>query len=84
MRKTELVTMRVSLSGWFDTGAITASTSVAHHEYIPDGPTGKRLGQREEIVGWMGEIFMTEASEQEVTRHIMKAFDAFTTRMALP
>ena len=84
MHETDLVTMRVQLDGWFDTGATSANLSVARYHYVPDAPTSKRLSERHELFGYLGEVFLNGQTEADLTRHLTKAFSTYTTAMLLP
>jgi len=84
MRKTKLVTMHASLNGWMDTGATSLAITVARHNYEPEGPIGKRLTEREEIVGYTAEIFLSEMVEQDITNRLLKAFSEYSTALLLP
>jgi len=84
LRDTDLITLRASLTGWFDTGSTTANLSVARYHYRPALPTSQRLSERHEIMGYVGEVFLDEFSETDLNRHMVEAFSRFTTAMLLP
>jgi len=84
MRDTRLVVMHASLTGWLDTGSTTMASSVARYRYRPDGAKGTHLTEREEILGYNAELFLTESVEQDISMRLVKAFSEYSTAMALP
>ena len=84
MPPTDLIVMRATLHGWFDTGSTTAEVNVGKYHYEPEAAVSKRLSERHELFGYSGECFLSETVEQDLTRHLMKALGTFTTAMCLP
>jgi len=84
MRETDLVTLRVTLMGWFDTGATSYDIALARYHYAPDKAVSERLGDRFELLRYHGERFLNESAQEDLTRWILKAVDQYSTAMLLP
>lgn len=82
--ETELVTCRISLTGFFDTGSTLYHVALAKHTYDPGAEVGRRLSDREELLLIRGERFLTEGAQDDITRYALKAIDHYATRMLLP
>lgn len=84
LQQTHLITMHIHFDGWFDTGATAFALSVGRHLFTPGGGAGSRLGQREELLGYRGEVFLTDHATQDLTMRMNKAFSTFSTAMSMP
>jgi len=84
MQPTDLVTMRVWLHGWFDTGRTSVSISVSRCHYDPEAANKDRITEKEEIRTYEAEVFLTDDAESEITRQIGRAFSDYAATMMLP
>lgn len=84
MHETDLVTMRISLSGWFDTGSTDYDMRLARHHYAPEEPVSKRLSAAEELTRYSGTLFLNEQTQDDLTRWSLKLIDHYATSMLLP
>jgi hypothetical protein len=84
MHETDLVSLSIHLSGWFDTGMTTYAIRLAQHHYAPAEPVSKRLSPAVELRDMRGEAFLSDRVQQDLTRWILKSVDQYAGAMLLP
>lgn len=82
--ETDLVSMTIRLTGWYDTGRTNVSLSVRKSHFDSEKPKGEALTQLESLREWQAEVFMSEYAEGTLRVELLKAFEEYVLAMALP
>jgi len=82
--ETDLITLSVHLTGWFDTGMTTYGIRLTRRLYTPSEPVSQRLGVAEELVDMRGEAFLSDVVQQDLSRWILRSVDHYAAAMLLP
>jgi hypothetical protein len=82
--ETDLITLDVHLTGWFDSGMTTYGIRLTRRHYNPAETISKRLSPSEELVGMRGEAFLSDEVQQDLSRWILRSVDHYAGAMLLP
>lgn len=82
--ETDLISLVLHATGWFDTGRTSVTGSVARCHWNPSLPTGQQISDRLVLFERTSEVFMSPYASDSVSVVVQKALDAYLVALDLP
>lgn len=82
--ETDLVSMSIHVTGWFDTGRTSLTVRVGRSHYCSTAQPNARITDIEDLYVAQAEIFLDEMADSQITAYVIKGLDTYITALQLP